>query len=90
MLCDTVLSILTCTVHGHLLLTQVEHVVSRQVTLVLAQPILDGAALSVDNSHIAWPSDINYKFANAAPTNFNTDPPLRGGGTLNGTLKVRS
>ncbi|CAK0771626.1 hypothetical protein CVIRNUC_003879 [Coccomyxa viridis] len=50
-------------------------------------PILDGAALSVDNSHIAWPSDINYKFANAAPTNFNTDPPLRGGGTLNGTLK---
>ena len=54
------------------------------------QPILNGATLSVDDSHIAWPSDINYKFASTAPTNFNTDPPLRGGGTLNGTLKVSS
>ena len=55
---------------------------------MLVQPMLNGAALSVDDSHIAWPSDINYKFANTAPTNFNTDPPLRGGGTLSGTLKV--
>ena len=52
--------------------------------------MLNGAVLGVDDSHIAWPSDINYKFANTVPTNFNTDPPLRGGGTLNNTLKVNS
>jgi hypothetical protein len=49
---------------------------------------LNGTEMSVDDSRIAWPSDINYKFVDAVPTNFNTEPALRGGGTLNGTLKV--
>lgn len=61
-----------------------------QAVLKVVQPMLNGAVLTVDDSHIAWPSDIDYKFANNAPTNFNTDPPLRGGGTLNDTLKVIS
>jgi len=55
---------------------------------VLTQPMLNGVMLSVDDSHIAWPSDINHKFANEATTNFNTVPAFRGGGTLNGTLKA--
>ena len=69
-------------------LVEAEHEVIQQLALLLVQPLLNGAVLSVDDSHIAWPSDIDYKFANNAPTNFNTDPPLRGGGTLNDTLKV--
>ena len=49
---------------------------------------LNGTQMSLDESHIAWPSDINYKFGDVVPTNFNPEPALRGGGTLNGTLKV--
>ena len=49
---------------------------------------LNGTEISVDDSHIAWPSDIDHQFSDVVPINFNTNPALRGGGTLNGTLKV--
>ncbi|CAL5228017.1 g11079 [Coccomyxa viridis] len=49
------------------------------------QLLLNGATL--DDQHIAWESDIDHQFGDVAPTNFNTISSLRGGGTLNGTLK---
>ena len=54
--------------------------------MLLAQLMLDGAML--DDKHIAWASDIDHQFGDVAPTNFNTVPSLRGGGSLNGTLQV--
>ena len=42
----------------------------------------DGAAVTINGSNIAWDSDRNTKFGNVLPQNFNTDPDLRGGGTL--------
>eukprot|EP00475_Leptophrys_vorax_P004667 TRINITY_DN12778_c0_g1_i1.p1 TRINITY_DN12778_c0_g1~~TRINITY_DN12778_c0_g1_i1.p1 ORF type:complete len:364 (+),score=25.91 TRINITY_DN12778_c0_g1_i1:141-1232(+) len=39
-------------------------------------------ALPIDSSNIAWPSDQNGKFAGVPPTNFNTEPALRGGASL--------
>lgn len=42
----------------------------------------------VDASDIAWDSDVKSKYADVPPSNFNTAPDLRGGGTINGTLQV--
>ncbi len=52
------------------------------------QLALNGTVVSVDDSHIAWLSDINSQFGDVVATNFNTESALRGGGMLNGTLKV--
>ena len=56
------------------------------VDMLRVQLLLNGATL--DDQHIAWESDIDHQFGDVAPTNFNTISSLRGGGTLNGTLKV--
>mmetsp|Transcript_1903 Transcript_1903/g.2107 ORF Transcript_1903/g.2107 Transcript_1903/m.2107 type:complete len:346 (+) Transcript_1903:122-1159(+) len=44
-------------------------------------------SLEVNDKGIAWPSDVNEKFGDYQPTNFNTDPALRGGGTIDGSVK---
>ena len=44
----------------------------------------------MDATGIAWKSDVDSKFANVPPSNFNTAPDLRGGGTINGSLQVRA
>jgi hypothetical protein len=49
---------------------------------------MDGEGLTVDDSNIAWKTDVDKMFAAVLATFFNTLPQLRGGGTINGTLKV--
>mmetsp|Transcript_28523 Transcript_28523/g.93204 ORF Transcript_28523/g.93204 Transcript_28523/m.93204 type:complete len:337 (-) Transcript_28523:65-1075(-) len=48
----------------------------------------DGEALVVNENDIAWDSDVEYKFANYVPENFNDDPDLRGGGTIAGNVQL--
>jgi hypothetical protein len=43
--------------------------------------------VAVDETGIAWPSDVAYKFGDVTPANHNDDVATRGGGQINGTLK---
>ena len=54
---------------------------------ILLMQLVPNASM-LDDQHIAWASDIEHQFGGVAPTNFNDDPSFRGGGTLNGTLRV--
>ncbi len=56
-------------------------------TLAL-QVSLNGEEVSIDDSNIAWKTDVDDMFADVPTTNFNTVPALRGGATINGTLQV--
>lgn len=42
--------------------------------------------LPIEETGIAWKADKEKKFASVMSTNFNTDPALRGGGTITGPL----
>jgi hypothetical protein len=49
--------------------------------------LVSGAPLAVSEKDIAWPSDVEHKFANYTPSNFNNDPATRGGG-VGGLLRT--
>ena len=43
---------------------------------------MGNASVPVNESGIAWGPDMAHRYGNVAPQNFNSDPALRGGGTL--------
>ena len=49
---------------------------------------MDGAAVAINDSHIAWKTDINKRFPSAPASHFNTVPALRGGNAISGPIKV--
>lgn len=54
------------------------------------QVSLNGAAVALDDSNIAWKTDINKRFPSANASYFNTVPELRGGNSISGSIKVHS
>ena len=52
------------------------------------QVSLNGAAVALDDSNIAWKTDINKRFPSANASHFNTVPELRGGNSISGSIKV--
>ncbi|KAK9906827.1 hypothetical protein WJX75_008713 [Coccomyxa subellipsoidea] len=51
------------------------------------QVSLNGAAVALDDSNIAWKTDINKRFPSANASHFNTVPELRGGNSISGSIK---
>jgi len=48
---------------------------------------IDGVEQIVNETGIAWDSDVDYKFAKFTTENFNDDPDTRGGGEIVGKVK---
>jgi len=49
---------------------------------------LDGSELFVNETDMAWESDVDFKFAKYVPENFNDNADMRGGGTIDGQVQL--
>jgi hypothetical protein len=47
---------------------------------------VNGAAVTIDSTNIAWKSDLKYKLGDYAPMNMNTDQATRGGAQITGNV----